>query len=252
MRLVRLLGATAAGAASPTHHILCLHGGGTNAAIMRMQTAKLRHQLRDVAEFHYLEGGMATPALDEAIASRFDSPFYAWYDVTHDGPPGRAHYVERCLLDRSVEFRYAGVDAALDRLELHISEATARGTPYDAVLGFSQGAVLLTLLTALRLHRGEPPQWRLNVCIAGMPCRADRFRDICGPEAPPIDFPCVQAHGAEDPFHPWGAKLAGCYVAPDLVEHPEGHRFPHSMPHARALGESIRRRLQGCVLGKEG
>ena len=42
---------------------------------------------------------------------------------------------------------------------------------YDAVLGFSQGAVLLTLLTALRLQRGEtPPPWRLNVCVAGMPC----------------------------------------------------------------------------------
>ena len=43
---------------------------------------------------------------------------------------------------------------------------------YDAVLGFSQGAVLLTLLTALRLQRGETPPWRLNVCVAGMPCAA--------------------------------------------------------------------------------
>ena len=32
-------------------------------------------------------------------------------------------------------------------------------------------------------------------------------------------------------------------VAPELVYHPEGHRFPHSRPHAQALGESVRRRL---------
>ena len=63
---------------------------------------------------------------------------------------------------------------------------------YDAVLGFSQGAVLLTLLTALRLRRSQPPPWRLNVCVAGMPCRAERFAEVCSPEAPPLDFPCVQ------------------------------------------------------------
>ena len=34
---------------------------------------------------------MASPALDEAIAARFAPPFHAWYDVTHDGPPGREH-----------------------------------------------------------------------------------------------------------------------------------------------------------------
>ena len=37
---------------------------------------------------------MATPALDEAIAARFAPPFHSWYDVTHDGPPGREHTVE--------------------------------------------------------------------------------------------------------------------------------------------------------------
>ena len=123
---------------------------------------------------------MATPALDEAIAARFAPPFHSWYDVTHDGPPGREHtveskasplwsasaapsgalaevarawgsprcalvltealgaaagrslrhlcfrprhYVERCLLDRSVSFEYHGVDEALARLEGHVSEA---------------------------------------------------------------------------------------------------------------------------------
>ena len=53
-----------------------------------------------------------------------------------------------------------------------LEQAASRGTVYDAVLGFSQGAVLLTLLTALRLQRGETPPWRLNVCVAGMPCAA--------------------------------------------------------------------------------
>ena len=49
MGIARLLGATAIGATAAPHHILCLHGGGTNAAIMKLQTSKLRHQLRDFA-----------------------------------------------------------------------------------------------------------------------------------------------------------------------------------------------------------
>ena len=36
--------------------ILCLHGGGTNEAIMRVQTAKVRRMLRDEAEFEFFEG----------------------------------------------------------------------------------------------------------------------------------------------------------------------------------------------------
>ena len=55
MGIARLLGATAIGATAAPHHILCLHGGGTNAAIMRLQTSKLRHQLRDVAGSPWFE-----------------------------------------------------------------------------------------------------------------------------------------------------------------------------------------------------
>ena len=36
--------------------ILCLHGGGTNEAIMRVQTAKVRRMLRGEAEFEFFEG----------------------------------------------------------------------------------------------------------------------------------------------------------------------------------------------------
>ena len=35
--------------------ILCLHGGGTNAAIMKLQTAKLRAQLRPDFSFDFIE-----------------------------------------------------------------------------------------------------------------------------------------------------------------------------------------------------
>ena len=64
--------------------VLCLHGGGTNAEIMRIQTAKLRHQLRDEMEFEFLEGTHANLYVDPGIQRRFAGPFLSWYDVKHD------------------------------------------------------------------------------------------------------------------------------------------------------------------------
>ena len=236
-------------------HVLCLHGGGTNEAVMRMQTAKLRAQLRPKVEFHFLEGHFPTAALDPAVEARFgaaggeEPSFFSWYDVeVHDRDEGMpfADYIQ-CLLDDSVEFTYHGVDEALARLENAIDEGTPCGARYDALLGFSQGAVLATLLTALRLGSERPPSWLGVISVAGMPVRADRFRHLFAPAARPLDFPCVLAQGTEDPFYEWCARLyrsdSACWRAPDVIEFAEGHRFPHERASNARLVEGVRRLL---------
>ena len=64
--------------------VLCLHGGGTNEAIMRLQTAKLRRNLREDAQFEFIEGAHEMLYVDPAVEKRFDPPFFSWYDVQHD------------------------------------------------------------------------------------------------------------------------------------------------------------------------
>ena len=212
---------------------------------MRSQTAKLRYRLRDVADFDFLQGTHATHALDPAIAKRFgeDGSYFSWYDVEIEDRNEREYY--ECLLDASVVFRYPGVDHALARLEAHLDAAAADERPYDALLGFSQGAVLLTLLTALRLQPGAPPpSWRGNICVAGMPVRDDRFAPLFPPTAPPLALPCVIAQGTADPFYGWCRRLAHSYAAPLEVSYDEGHRFPHGKEANAELEAAIRRLLQ--------
>lgn len=209
---------------------------------MRLQTAKLRAQLRDV-EFDFIQGTVPMENIDAALERRFEGPFMSWYDVTHDAYEGRrdpAEYV-KALMDESVTFTYPHAEEAMARVESHVE---SHG-PYDALLGFSMGAILITLLTASRLARaragqGPPPSWRHNVLVCGMPVRAQQYYSLL---ESPLDFPCTVAQGAQDPLYAWCHRLAASYAEAEYLEYDDGHRFPHRLEDTRRLAASVRRGL---------
>ena len=209
---------------------LCLHGGGTNAAIMRLQTAKLRRELKSSFHFEYLEGTERTNTVDPEIRERFDGPFVSWYDVVHDAPEHQL-YLDS-LLDPTVRFEYPRVEDALMRLDEHV----ATSGPYDVLLGFSQGAILISLLTAMMMAEGRRPSWRSNVLVCPMPVRAHKFVPLF---ARPLDFPCVIAQGLEDPFYTWCRRVSEQYVEPYHIDFRGGHRFPHAIIDNKAVADAI-------------
>ena len=253
MRLARRasrVGVTATAAASvaatasssrSSAKVLCLHGGGTNAAIMRLQTAKLRAQLRGDCEFEFLEGVVPMVNVDPAVKARFGGPYVSWYDVTHnayEGVRSPESYVQ-ALMDERVTFTYPGAKEAMAQVEQHIE---SHG-PYHTLLGFSQGAILITLLTAARLARSraggeaEYPSWKQNVLVCGMPVRAEQFSSYF---TAPLDFPCIVAQGLQDPAYEWCTRLKDVYAAPTYLEFPDGHRFPHSREDTTTLADAMR------------
>jgi hypothetical protein len=166
------------------------------------------------------------------------------YDVERSDT--QRDYID-CLNDPSVAFRYRGLSSAIRHLEARLEGPCA---PYDAVMGFSQGGVLLTLLTAQRLAAaasglGSPPSWRANVLVASMPVRASGFEELF--EAP-LRFPATIVHGTADPFFEWGRKLETVYEGADVVQHDEGHRFPHAREVNEAFAQSVLRRLGLCAI----
>lgn len=221
--------------------VLCLHGGGTNEAVLVQQTAKLRAAMKGVAfDFHEATRPYPLEEVDPRVRSRFgeQAGYFNWFGVEFDREVTSVEEYVPTLLDDSVAFRYVDAEAALDRLE---STIQARG-PYDALLGFSQGAILITLLTALKLRRGDSPSWRSNVCVCGMPVRDDSYRRLFDT---PLDFPSTLAFGTEDPFYPWATRLRDAYREPTVIEYAEGHRFPHDRQANAALASALALALDG-------
>ena len=90
------------------------------------------------------------------------------------------------MTDPNVVFTYTDIERAIESLEQAIE---ARG-PFDILLGFSQAAVPITCLTAMRLKRqrngGAPPEWKMNVLVCGIPPRDKRYVDM----TKELSFPC--------------------------------------------------------------
>lgn len=178
---------------------LSLHGGGSNKRINGMQVARVRRALERASQqridIDFLEGTRTTPLVevDPLLKKLFgDGPYFSWYGVTNDGEASRTNAEK--LNDPSVHYTYVEAEEALDRVEAFIEQHG----PYDGLLGFSQGSIMLTMLTARRLRRasrGEaaPPSWRCNVLFAAMPPRASEYTPIYPTLAqPPLsDWPCV-------------------------------------------------------------
>ena len=223
---------------------LCLHGGGGNHKVSTAQVRKLAQLFGTDATFEYLEGPRIYPddEVDKVIKSMFGpGPYFGWYGVDHNDKTSRP-YVEK-LSDPSVHFEYKEAEKAIDRVASHI----AHHGPYDVLLGFSQGAIIITILTAQRLKAAReqgaaPPEWLLNVLVCGMPPRDDRYIELT--TKPPIDFPCSLMFGKKDGFYAYGQRLRDIYVNPDIFEHERGHEFPAATdPLNQQWVESMRKRL---------
>ena len=96
------------GTASPPLRLLCLHGGGANATVMRHQIRHLQRALGG-AVCECVDGGREWPLerVPQIIQQMFgQGPYYGWYGVVDDGDPAR-NFVDR-VSDASVAFGGSG------------------------------------------------------------------------------------------------------------------------------------------------
>ncbi|KAJ5473361.1 hypothetical protein N7475_002927 [Penicillium sp. IBT 31633x] len=137
--------------------ILCLHGGGTNARIFRMQCRVLERTLRSHFRLVYAEAPLpAKPGSDVTAAYKDHGPFKAWLRVHAHDP----------LLDA-----YQIVDGIRDSIRSAQQADDKCGATGDWVglLGFSQGAHLAASILANQqmLHNGTDPVYQFAILLAG-------------------------------------------------------------------------------------
>ena len=101
------------------------------------------------------------------------------------------------------------------------------GPRFDGVFGFSQGAALAGLLTAVQESGDAPPQFRFGFAImvggftSDLPEHAELFRHK-------LTTPSVHVTGRRDVIVPRkdSLRLADRFADPLVLEHPGGHTVP--------------------------
>uniref|UniRef100_K3WPL5 Serine hydrolase domain-containing protein n=1 Tax=Globisporangium ultimum (strain ATCC 200006 / CBS 805.95 / DAOM BR144) TaxID=431595 RepID=K3WPL5_GLOUD len=238
--------------------VLCLHGWRTNGKIMKLQTHGLRQTLEPHgAEFVYLDAPfLATGPAPEIVRTVFEkeAPFFQWWDAIKREPANVGKVSEEGSSDqkeRSV-YNYKGLDHTLDFL---MGQIQMLG-PIDVLLGFSQGAAAVTVLTAhhKKVYGGLPP-WKVCVLVSGFVPRAVEaqhvMHDMFG-NPYELDVPSIHVIGKADDMVKQSERLHDYYSGEDKgvqklkFVHEEGHKFPTPSRH-RALYTDIATALAEIV-----
>lgn len=170
-------------------------------------------------------------------------PYYQWWDA----------------IETESGLTYHGIAATVESVHQTIRE---RG-PFDVLIGFSQGAMLATILTALNQQPEAlscPPfsnytgdlrplapeyHWKLVLLVGGMlPRDTNIQRSLL--RVPP-SIPSVHLYGAADSMLPLSKSLAEWWGSAGTevteVQHSEGHRFPSKPKDYEAVKQAFARQL---------
>ena len=230
--------------------ILCLHGGNYNAQAMKnFQVSRIVGALPNV-QFDFLDAPFESQS---SIDNLIGSPL-KWYDLQYGDPPvctsallGKRELLE-CLLDHgNNHFSYQGVEQSLALLEDFLAARPA----YDLLIGFSQGAAMCTMMTALcmsgQLKKLPPARcWKGNLLVCGFPPQHNGFKDVLD-SVLPIDLPSMHILGAKDELLQLGIRAAELYQQRDaqVAVHDGAHVFPQDDHLLHEIIEWIGR-VTGC------
>jgi predicted esterase len=168
--------------------VLCLHGYHGSGAILRDQMKSLTASLRPDIEFVYVNA----PSLAAGD--------FGWWHEGFDG---------------------------WERTRDWAIELACAGPRFDGIFGFSQGAALAGLLTAVQESGSAPPEFRFDFAVmvggftSDLPKHAGLFRQK-------LATPSVHVTGRSDVIVPRrdSLRLAGRFADPLVLEHPGGHIVP--------------------------
>jgi hypothetical protein len=190
----------------PGLRILCLHGYHGSGAILQDQMQQLTAALPADIEFAY------------ADAPSLATGDFGWWHEGFDG---------------------------WQRTRDWAVELMSGGPRFDGVFGFSQGAALAGLLTAVQESGSAPPGFHFDFAImaggftSDLPGHAELLRHR-------LTTPSVHVIGWRDVIVPCNdsLRLAGRFADPLIIEHPGGHTVPGHAAVARPIAEFLASRKE--------
>ncbi|RHY38851.1 hypothetical protein DYB34_002877 [Aphanomyces astaci] len=210
---------------------ICAHGGRTNGTVVSLQVSGFVQAFGPAADFVELDAPFpASGPPEEDILNLFgdDEPYFEWWDANHH-----------------TNAVYPGWERSLEFLK---REVTAQG-PFDAIIGFSQGAMMATLLTAHYLQKHWVP-FKAIILVCGM-WPQDGMPAIKASPAtgkPLLNFPSFHVLGEKDFMYEDGKAQVGYFSASSrhVYTHDQGHRFP-PLPQSKDMYKDIADKVRRVV-----
>ncbi|KAM3718528.1 Esterase OVCA2 [Dirofilaria immitis] len=198
--------------------ILCLHGYQQNATIFREKSGSFRRPMKKYADFvfmnapHEVESEPVSEIVDDSVSGITAADCRGWW------------YVSKRFYTRQVK-DHEGFEESVQAV---IDFARKEG-PFDGILGFSQGATLAFLLSALKKNEDVNIDFRFLILISGFPSRNHVHQKLNEMAQP--NLPCLHVFGETDKIvsHELSRKLVDLFDKNMVVvvEHPGGHMVPN-------------------------
>lgn len=208
---------------------------GTSAEIFDTQTGPLQQALGQANEFEFYEGECDVPPA-EGIQAVFESEAYkAWYDPS------------------------LGADTHRKSLEL-IREVIQQDGPFDACMGFSQGAALLAslMLSHQESNPFSPPLFHLAVFICGSSALKVSETDGVWSRVSPQDLeqqkkrikiPTVHIIGNKDSAYQESINLRDMCEPRNRLEyfHSSGHEVPRNVKVTAEMAHVVSKGMERAL-----
>lgn len=206
--------------------VLCLHGYRQNETVFRERTGALRKLLKKDAEFVFISAPHVIPE-PENLARPPNEQERGWFFSKPEKAYKGIDQTDTCI----------GLEDSLEYLQTIFKE---KG-PFDGVLGFSQGACLLSLMSSSRYKETHGPfKYRFAIFFSG-------FKSLLIPHeglySSLTSLPTFHTIGRTDGIIPFqmSVDLTNLFVDPIIYAHSGGHYIPAT--------PDLRSALQGFLQG---
>lgn len=191
--------------------ILALHSFRTSGAIFKdqLQRSGILQDLEDLIEITFVDApNPASGPIPDDVAPFFSPPYFEWWNA------------ERNTHTNTWEYKHALKSLA------YIEDIAALHGPFDALIGFSQGAAMVSLVAALqkqgKVLQGQP-MLRFIICFAGIRVRDPNLQNYY--DALKSGIPSLHIIGDKDPVKHMTNDLIASFEEPEpiVINHSRGH-----------------------------
>ncbi|CAE7213252.1 unnamed protein product, partial [Symbiodinium natans] len=229
--------------------IFALAGSITCKELLKFQCGQLAALLgKDAVEWTYAEGTVshswqfAEQLSDfERTVAKKRQELISWYEDIYHCNQDRP--VLEKQFDPTVKVESVDIPAKVALLQRRLHEEG----PFDVILGFSQGCIMMHYLVGHLRKQGEPVPCKLLLFFEGMHIRDWRYVELF---ETPVAHPSIHVFGEKSPYYSYARegrcsskRVEDYYENPLVLTHSEGHNFPTQPPRSTEIYGIVREQI---------